>query len=223
MDEQSRSSPRMVNQIQFEFYRKPSAPQNVIHAESAHPWEQKRTAMTQEVVRILLNCRRELNCTIKQQHLSNLIQRMKNSGQNEIFWSEVLKAGLQGYNKILEADNIGSKPIYRSKEWKCAAIGLEKRKKKTNWLGPFYKSCIFVPPTPGGELKKRMQAKEKELRTGGREDYPIKIIETAGRPLERALVKSDPFNGNQCHDKKCFVQVNTNNKTQLSIKACPNT
>ena len=185
--------------------------------------------MTQEVVRILLNCRRELNCTIKQQHLSNLMQRMKNSGYNEIFRSEVLKAGLQGYNNILEADNIGSKTIYRSKEWKCAARGLEKRKKKTNWLGPFYKSCIFVPPTPSGELKKSMQLKEKELRAGGREDYPIKIIETAGRPLERALVKSDPFNGNQCHDKKCFVQVNTKNKIngrrnsvcyQITCKVC---
>ena len=63
---------------------------------------------------------------------------------------------------------------------------MDKRKKKTDWLDPFYKSCIFVPPTPGGELKKQMQLKEKELRAGGREDYPIKIIETARRPLKHA-------------------------------------
>ena len=89
---------------------------------------------------------------------------------------------------------------------------MDKRNKKSNWLGPFYKSCIFDPSTLGGELKRRMQLKEKGLRAGGREDYPIKIIETAGRPLERALVNSDPCNGNQCFDKKCLIQSNPNNK-----------
>ena len=152
------------------------------------------------------------------------MQRMKNSGYNKIFGSD-----LHDYNKILEADIQGSKPIYRSKEWKSAARWMDKRKKKTNWLGPFYKSCIFVPPTPGGELKKRMQLKEKELRAGGRKDYPIKIIETAGRPLERAPVNSDSCNGNKCYDKKCLVQSNTNNKIncrrnsvcyQMTCKIC---
>ena len=106
----------MVPQIQFEFYRKPCAPQTVIHVESSQPWEQKRTTMPQEVVKILLNCRRELKCSVKQKHLSNLMQRMKNSDYNEIFRSEVLKVGLHGFNKILEADIQGLKPIYRSKE-----------------------------------------------------------------------------------------------------------
>ena len=71
---------------------------------------------------------------------------------------------------------------------------MEKEKKKTGWLGPFYKSCVFVPPTPKGELQKRMQLKER--RAGGGEMWAIKIIETAGRPLEKAIVNSDPFWGN---------------------------
>ena len=37
------------------------------------------------------------------------------------------------------------------------------------------------------------------MRAGGREEFPIKIIETAGKTLERTLVNSDPFNGNQCN------------------------
>ena len=74
------------------------------------------------------------------------------------------------------------------------------RRKKNNWLGPFWKSAIFVPPTPGSELKKQMQAKEEEMRAGGREGYPIKIIETAGRTLEQVLVNTDPFDGNKCTD-----------------------
>lgn len=96
------------------------------------------------------------------------------------------------------------RPIYRPKEWEAAARRLEKRRKKKNWLGPFWKSCIFVPPTPGSELKKPMQEKEEQLRAGGRESWPIKIIEMAGRTLEQTLVKTDPFNGNKCTDKKCI-------------------
>ena len=85
-------------------------------------------------------------------------------------------------------------------------------RKKKNWLGPFWKSCIFVPPTPGSELKKMMQEKEEKMRAGGREAWPIKIIETAGRTLEQTLVKTDPFNGNQCYDKNCLPSKVGNNK-----------
>ena len=76
----------------------------------------------------------------------------------------------------------------------------KKEGKNNNWLGTFWKSCIFVPPTPGSEWKKQMQAKEEEMRAGGKEAYLIKINETAGRTLEQTLVKTDPFDGNKCTD-----------------------
>ena len=69
-----------------------------------------------------------------------------------------------------------------------------------------------MPPTPGSQLKKQMQAKEEEMRAGGREEFPIKIIETAGRTLEQTLVNTDPFNGNQCTDAKCEPMKNSKNK-----------
>ena len=121
---------------------------------------------------------------------------MKNSGYSEVFRAEVLKSGLMGYNKIVAADKTGIRPMYRLKEWNGSARRMEKHSKKKNWLGTFWKSCIFVPPTPGSELKKKMQEKEEQLRAGGRESWPIKIIEMAGKTLEQTLVKTDPFNGN---------------------------
>ena len=36
------------------------------------------------------------------------------------------------------------------------------------------------------------------MRPGGREDWPIKIVETAGKSIECCLVTTDPFHGNQC-------------------------
>ena len=59
--------------------------------------------------------------------------------------------------------------------------GKKEKKEKLAWK--FWKSCIFVPPTLGSELKKQMPAKEEEMRAGGRESFPIKIIETAGKTL----------------------------------------
>ena len=55
-----------------------------------------------------------------------------------------------------------------------------------------------------------MQQKEEELQKGGRESFPIKIIETAGKTLEQTLVDTDPFNGNECADQKCVVSNNPN-------------
>ena len=67
-------------------------------------------------------------------------------------------------------------------------------------------------PTPGSELKKIMQSKEEEMRAGGREAYPIKIIETARKTLEQTLVNTDPFGGNKCIDPKCEPNKNPKNK-----------
>ena len=150
-------------------------------ASSAQSWGQKRTSLTQELIRRLLNCSKELPCLRRRKHLNNFMQLLKNSGYNQKFRSELLKSGLNGYNKILKAERDGVRPVYRPRGWNETARWLAKRRKKNNWLGPFWKSCIFVPPTPGSELKKLMQSKEEEMRAGGRETYPIKIIETAGK------------------------------------------
>ena len=42
---------------------------------------------------------------------------LKNLGYNSMFRREILKAGISGYQNILEADRLGVKPQYRSKEW----------------------------------------------------------------------------------------------------------
>ena len=208
----SSADPRIVEQVRFEFFSKPMAPKKIMLASSAQPWNQKRTTLTQELIRRLLNCSKELPCRSKAKHLTDFMQLLKNSGYSEAFRAEILKSGLKGYNKILSAERDGVRPMYRPKGWKESARWLAKRRKKKEWLGTFWKACIFVPPTPGSQLKKLMQAKEEETRAGGRESIPIKIIETAGRTLEQTLVNNDPFNGNQCSDAKCEPRKNGRNK-----------
>ena len=121
---------RMVQQINYDFFSKPSAPKQTILLSSANPWQQKRTAFTQEVIRRLLRTRKEQNCDKKQKILTNYMQILKNSGYDKGFRTEILRAGVKGYNKILQDAKNGLKPIYRTKEWRKSARRMDKQKKK---------------------------------------------------------------------------------------------
>ena len=145
---------------------------------------------------------------------SKFMQMLKNSRYSMKFRKEILSSALNGYNKILETDKSGDKPLYRTKEWRSSASWLEKKKKRKSrcWLGETFKSCVFVPPTPDSELRNLMQRKEEVMRPGGRESWAIKMIETAGKSLENCLVKTDPFEGNQCSDKSCLPANNPKNR-----------
>ena len=90
-----------------------------------------------------------------------------------------------------------------------------RHRKSKNWLGPNYKSCIFVPSTPGSDLQRRMQKAELNMRPGGREKWAIKVIETAGKSIERVLVKTDPLNGNKFHSS-ILASLNFNKNKILS-------
>ena len=89
------------------------APKRVILESSAQPWAQKRTTLTQELIRRLLNCSRELSCGLKRKHLNMFMQQLKNSGYGEKFRAKILKSVIAGYNEILAADKAGGRPIYR--------------------------------------------------------------------------------------------------------------
>ena len=104
------------NKYFFKFYTKPMKPKSTILASSANPKQQKRTTLTQECIRRLRNTRKQLSCTSKQEILTDYMQVLKNSGHQETFRVEILKAGLNVYNKILEAVRLGKKPLYRAKD-----------------------------------------------------------------------------------------------------------
>ena len=88
----------------------------VMMAASAQPWGQKRTTLTQELIRRLLNCSKRLSCARKRKHLDHYMQLLKNSGYSEMFRAEILKSGLKGYNLILQAERESIRPVYRPKE-----------------------------------------------------------------------------------------------------------
>ena len=56
---------RQAQQIYFEFYIKPTKPKRTFLASSANPWQQKRTTLTQELMRRLRNTKKESSCQKK--------------------------------------------------------------------------------------------------------------------------------------------------------------
>ena len=59
-----------------EFYMKSVSSRSVLNSESALAWGVKRTVLTQEALRVLLNCSRELPWETKSSHLSYFSARM---------------------------------------------------------------------------------------------------------------------------------------------------
>ena len=130
--------------------------------------------------------------------------------------SKSLDSALNAFQKMIEDDKEGIKPLYRDKEWQKQVRKEEKEERKLNWYKngkgettsnttnkTEYKSVLFVPVTKGGMLAKELQKREEEINKFSKER--IKIIEDGGIKLKDFLVCKDPFPVLKCNKKKCVV------------------
>ena len=189
-----------VNVILHEFYSKDVASKCVINARSALPWNSKRTIRTQEVLRILLNCSRELPWATIISHVNNMMLRLQYSGQyDQRFIAEVVRSALKAYNRLLELDASGEQPLYRPREWRQLERAQERRRKRESWYrtGGF-DAVIFVPATPQSQLKDRYVRAIKDA------GFKIKVVEQSGITLKRMLQRSDPFKEKNCRNINCL-------------------
>jgi hypothetical protein len=132
-----------------------------ILADSALSFTKKRTILTQECLRQLRNTKIELGPEVQRKHLNNFMLQLKNSGYSQKFRREVLDSGLKAFQKMVEDDKAGVKPLYRSRDWNWEDRQKSKSKKRLNWWNNEnseiqYKSVLFVTPTPGGKLAKAL-------------------------------------------------------------------
>ena len=88
--------------VQYNDYRKPCANPLLMLEMSAMPAAMKRTALTQLVVKIRRNTRPELPWSITENLLSKFSARMKASGYDKHYRYQVIKSGVEGFDKMLE-------------------------------------------------------------------------------------------------------------------------
>ena len=189
-----------TSKIMHEHYMKEVSSKAVTHAESALPWSTKRTVLTQEGLRILLNCSRELPWATKAKHLSHLSARMQYSGYDKKFRWEVLSSALRAYSTLQEKEANGERPMYRARSWNEESRRVEKKNKKKTWYkAGGKKSFIMLPYTKNSELKKEYT---KCIEDSG---LPIRVVEKAGVSLKRKFQRSDPTAERRCGREGCFI------------------
>ena len=189
--------------LMHEFYHKEVASRAVLNARSAMPQKTIRTVLTQEILRILMNCSKHLPWKQVSKHVEEYCARMQFSGHSRKMRGQVVRSALNAYDKIREKDERGEVPMYRPREWNREEREENRRKKKRDWFkGKDGKkeSVVFIPATPGSELKRRFQRVIQKA--GGM----IAVVEVPGNSLKRTLQRSDPFKDETCmKEKRCLV------------------
>ena len=187
--------------IMHEFYSKDVSSNLVVHAKSALSWSVKRTVLSQEVLRVILNCSTSLPWERVVYHASQMMLRIQFSGYTKKFRYQVACSALKAYDTIRLQSERGERPLHRPYEWNRMERDAAKTSKKLGWYKKGgYESVIFVPSTPNGELQKEYQ---REIDRSG---LPIRAIETAGRSLKNLLQRSNPFRGESCRrEASCLV------------------
>ena len=186
--------------VMYEFYSKEVSSKSVIDARSALPWSTKRTILTQEVLRILLNCSTDLDKQRIVHHVEHMVTRMQFSGYDSKFRGQIIHSAFKAYEKITEAVQRGERPLHRPKHWKREEREKDKEKKKKNWFRRGgYDTVIFIQATPESKLRKMLQ---KDIDDS---DFNIRVVEMAGKSVKRHLQKSDPFQGGGCERDDCPV------------------
>ena len=178
-------------------------PQNSILASSALPYRTKRTVHTQEGVRILSRCHDQLPWETKARHLTELSARMASSGYNHGFRAAVITSAIKAFQAIQERAERGVRPVHRPDILERVKRAEDKLWKGQTWFRRGgYTTTLFVPPTPGSELAKQLQA------VGAREcqgrDVKVRVVERAGQSLVSLLQKTDPSPKQPCGDTGCL-------------------
>ena len=90
------------------------------------------------------------------EHLNNLMARMKVSGHSANYRLQVLKSGVEGYDKMRAKELRGGRTVNRPRSYEDQRQ-TNKEIKSKNWFRKGgYDAPLFVPHTPGEELAKRI-------------------------------------------------------------------
>ena len=101
----------------YEHYRKPMANPLGMMECSAMPVKVKRTTLTQGVIRIQRNTSKQLPKETVVKHLDEFSASMKASGYSERFRLEVIKSGLEGFERMTKVEEEGGRPVNRPRTW----------------------------------------------------------------------------------------------------------
>jgi hypothetical protein len=192
--------------ITYEFYQKDVSTRYTIPARSAHSWSIKRSTLTQEGVRRLLNTSPDTNPDVRRRVMEMWDSKMRISGYDARFRRTVVKAAVGIYRDKLKRAETGQVPLYRSRSWHKEERDREKAMKISNWYkseGPVETMApLILNPTADGQLRKDVDKIVGQF--ADTHMMKIKVMERGGRK-SGADVCSDPFGDKICKRQNCMI------------------
>ena len=171
--------------VLYEHNTKPIASNLVIPQRSSIPEKVKRATITQMAIRILENTSLELPWSRKAQLLSNLSLRRKQSGYNARFRLNIFKSAVKYWDKRVEMDRTGERPLHRERNCQREERQKEKERKKATWYvrkdeDPLNAFSIFCPATPRNTLASSWKQIAEEIRIQSNGLVSPKIVKQGG-------------------------------------------
>ena len=138
----------------FKFYEKPMVSDFVLHRWSALSWNTKKSSLSGEVARRLLNCSPEiLDDEYEDEVLDKFRWKMMISGYPENEREIIIREGRSRYSNIIKLVD------QRKRPWNKESRAIEKKVKMNSlnkeWYG-LKDSVVFVPATPEEKGLKRL-------------------------------------------------------------------
>ena len=141
------------NMILHEHYVKEVSSKMVLHREAAMSISNKRIILTQECLRIILNCNTHIGWKKIAEHLTFFMSRMQASGYDHQFRLEILKSAINAHDKITR-EECEWKKIYKRREWRRNERRQEREKRKKNWYSKGGYKSVYNSYTEFGAKEK---------------------------------------------------------------------
>ena len=132
-----------------------------------------------------------------------------------------MKLALKAWEKQLNLDQSGERPLYRPREWKKDERLRKKEHKRSGWFrklgGNTNDFSIFCPASPGGHLAAKWKKVMEEVRESSGNLIKGYVAEKSGIPLSALLFNSQPGEKDNCGKLDCNPCVRGTTK-QLSCR-----
>jgi hypothetical protein len=177
-------------------------PRNVMLKTSAMSYQVKKATMISEGFRRLYNNDPYTSRQDVSKDLNRFSAKMLLSGYSRNERLCFIKRAIDRYDKKLSQVDTKSIPLYRKDTFDRINRCTKKVNKKTTWANTKDQINVvplFVPCTPGGILKSKV---EQVVKSSGE---PIKVVEKGGKAVKAMLQRSNPGKSSDCCDVACLV------------------
>ena len=136
--------------------------------------------------------------------LSVYMSRMMQNGYPEKYRVDTLMRALRIYDKMVEENDKGTRPLYRPKDWNTVPKRKEKEKKRKTWSTKGgHIATIFAPPTQNSEFANSLKViADNEAEAG----VHFKIVKTGGLSSQHEIsfTESNTLQTAGCDSADCL-------------------